>query len=347
VLYSFNYAAAAASGRKDLLENTVVYLITPESAPTGGISGIVTLQGEIDNINILVTVSPGGASAYTNKDGEYSISKMYTGTYTVTATKTDWSTGTVEGVVVTDGQTTTGVDMVLTPTETYEYCENPSQSIPDSSPAGVYDYLTFPDDVEITEIGIYVSITHTYIGDLIVDLTSPEGTTVRLHDRSGGSAHNIVGWYPGELAVDGPGSLDDLIGENAQGEWSIWVSDNAAADVGVLNTWCVRVVGGVGTGVADMEVPRTYVLGGVSPNPFNPMTTVTYATPTSGHVALAVYNVAGQLVKTLVDGAETPGWHTVTWDGRDDRGGSVASGVYFARMMADGFTGSTKMVLLK
>ena len=74
------------------------------------------------------------------------------------------------------------------------------------------------------------------------------------------------------------------------------------------------------------------------------MTTVTYGMPTSGHVELAVYNVAGQLVKTLVDGDETAGWHAVTWDGRDDNGGSVASGVYFARMQADEFTGSTKMV---
>ena len=347
VLYSFNYAAAAAAGRKDLLENTVVYLITPESVPTGGISGIVTLQGEIDHAGILVTASPGGASAYTSKDGEYSISDMYAGTYTVTATKTDWSTGVVEGVVVSEGMVTSGVDMVLTATTTYEYCENPSLSIPDSNPAGVYDYLTFTDDVVITEIELYVNITHTYIGDLIVAVTSPDGTTVRLHDRSGGSASNIVGWYPTELAVDGPGSLDDLVGENAQGEWTIWISDNAGADTGILNTWCVRVVGGVGTGVEDMDVPRTYVLGGVSPNPFNPVTTVTYAMPTSGHVELAVYNVAGQLVKTLVDGDETAGWHAVTWDGRDDNGGSVASGVYFARMQAQEFTGSTKMVLLK
>ncbi len=347
VFYSFNYAAAG-TGRTDLLENTVVYLITQESAPTGGISGVVTLDGETDHTNILVTASPGGASTYTNPAGKYSILGMYPGTYTVTATKTDWLTGVVEGVVVNDGVVTPGVNMVLTATTTYEYCESPSLSIPDSSPAGVYDYLTFPDDVEIMEIGIYVSITHTYIGDLIVDLTSPEGTTVRLHNQSGGSVHNIVGWYPGDLAVDGPGSLDDLIGENAQGEWTIWISDNAGADVGMLNSWCVRVIGGTGTDVADeFATPVRFELSGVSPNPFNPMTTVTYAMPAPGHVELAVYNVSGRLVKTLVDGDETAGWHAVAWDGRDDNGGSVASGVYFARMMADGFTGSTKMVLLK
>ena len=125
------------------------------------------------------------------------------------------------------------------------------------------------------------------------------------------------------------------------------MSDNAGSDLGTLNSWCVRVVGPVDTGVDEFDTPVRYALAGVSPNPFNPVTVVTYAAPREGHVDLAIYNIAGQLVKTLVDGQQTPGWHTVTWNGRDDNGRSVASGVYFARMQAESFTGSTKMVLLK
>ncbi|MCD4690805.1 proprotein convertase P-domain-containing protein [bacterium] len=348
VFYSFNYAVAGAAGRKDLLENTVVYLITPESTPTGGISGIATLQGSIDQTGILVTASPGGASAYSNKEGFYSIPELYAGTYTVTATKLDWSTDVETGVVVSEGTVTPGVNFFLTPTTTYEHCDSPALPIPDSNAAGVYDYLTFADEVEITEIEFYLDLTHSYIGDLIVEVTSPDGTTVRLHNRSGGSSDNIVGWYPGDLSVDGPGSLDDFIGENAQGEWELWVSDNAGGDIGTVNTWCVRVTGGAGTGIEDeFDAPVRYELTGVSPNPFNPVTVVTYGTPFAGHVDLAVYNIAGQLVKTLVDGETGAGWHTVTWDGRDDSGRTIASGVYFARMHAEGFTGSTKMVLLK
>ena len=347
VFYSFNYAGADGAGRKDLLENTVVYLTTPESEPTGAISGMVTLDGGMDNSGVLVTAEPGGASATTSPSGFYQIDGMYAGTYTVTATKVDWSTGIETGVVVYDGSITSRIDFTLTPVSTYEYCESPSLPIPDSNAAGVSDYLSFPEDVEISGVEVSVDVTHTYIGDLIINVVSPEGTTVTLHNRSGGSADNIVGWYPGDLEVDGPGSLDDFIGESAQGDWELWLSDNAGADIGTLNSWCVRVLGSTGTGVEEFEAPVRYTLSGVSPNPFNPVTVVTYGAPQEGRVSLAVYNIAGQHVRTLVDGEQSAGWHTVTWDGRDDSGRSVASGVYFARMQAESFTGSTKMVLLK
>jgi flagellar hook assembly protein FlgD len=64
-------------------------------------------------------------------------------------------------------------------------------------------------------------------------------------------------------------------------------------------------------------------------------------------VHLAIYNVAGRLVRTLVDGEVDPGYHSVVWDGRDNNGVEVGSGVYFCRMEAEGFDDSTKMVLLK
>jgi len=193
-----------------------------------------------------------------------------------------------------------------------------------------------------------MDITHTYVGDLIVEVTSPEGTTVRLHNRSGGSADDIVGWYDSELTVDGPGSLIDFAGESSLGDWTLHVSDNAGADLGTINQWCVQATGGSPTGVDDESgVPLTYVLRGVSPNPFNPVTTVSYGSPTESDVRLAVYNVAGRLVRTLVNGDVGPGYHTVVWDGRDENGVEVGSGVYFVRMQATGFEAATKMVLLK
>ena len=149
--------------------------------------------------------------------------------------------------------------------------------------------------------------------------------------------------------MDGPGALADFLEESCMGDWTLWVSDNAGADLGTINEWCVKVLAGAGTGVDDeFNTPATYVLRGVSPNPFNPMTAVSYGSPTESHVRLAVYNVAGRLVRTLVDGEVDPGYHSAVWDGRDNNNGvSVGSGVYFCRMAAEGFEGSTKMVLLK
>ena len=120
-------------------------------------------------------------------------------------------------------------------------CSEPFLQIPDANPTGVTDVLTFPHQLEIGGIRVYVNITHTWIGDLIVEVTSPGGTTVRLHNRSGAWADDIIGTYGLDLPVDGPGSLDDFIDELSQGDWTLWVSDNVGMDVGTLNGWCVGV----------------------------------------------------------------------------------------------------------
>jgi hypothetical protein len=84
------------------------------------------------------------------------------------------------------------------------------------------------------------------------------------------------------------------------------------------------------------------------PNPFNPVTTIEFTVADKGPVSLRVYNVAGQLVRKLVDDTRMPGvTHRIEWDGRNDRGQAVSSGVYFYKIVARDFTQTRKMVLLK
>jgi hypothetical protein len=83
------------------------------------------------------------------------------------------------------------------------------------------------------------------------------------------------------------------------------------------------------------------------PNPFNPTTTISFTLNYISDVHMVVFNVTGQQVKTLVDGYLEAGQHSVVWDGRDEFGSDVASGIYFYRVEADGFTQTKKMVLLK
>lgn len=99
------------------------------------------------------------------------------------------------------------------------------------------------------------------------------------------------------------------------------------------------------------DEPATPLAFGLSqnyPNPFNPVTTVRYEVPAPGGVVhIIVYNVKGQHVATLVSAHEAPGHHTVIWDGTNDKGSHVASGVYFVRMAAPGFVQTKKLLLLK
>jgi hypothetical protein len=99
--------------------------------------------------------------------------------------------------------------------------------------------------------------------------------------------------------------------------------------------------------VSEGEVPRAYKLAQNVPNPFNPSTSITFAMKDKGVVTLKIYNVAGQLVRTLMSGTKDVGSYTVTWDGKSDRGGAVASGVYFYKMETKDFSQTRKMVMLR
>ncbi len=83
------------------------------------------------------------------------------------------------------------------------------------------------------------------------------------------------------------------------------------------------------------------------PNPFNPRTTIRFAVASAQDVTLTVYNVAGQKVRTLYRGRVLAGEQSVVWDGRDDSGRTVASGIYVYRLTAEAGTQTRKMVFLK
>ncbi len=94
-------------------------------------------------------------------------------------------------------------------------------------------------------------------------------------------------------------------------------------------------------------LPTTMELSQNYPNPFNPETTIRFALTSAQQATLTVYNVTGQKVRTLVQGTIQAGQQSVVWDGRDDSGNAVASGIYFYRLSTDEETQSRKMVFLK
>jgi len=120
--------------------------------------------------------------------------------------------------------------------------------------------------------------------------------------------------------------------------------DNQETLVDRILTWF-----DMGTGVEEPESDFTKLaIRQNTPNPFNPVTNIAFNVPANaGAVELRVYNVNGQLVRTLVDGEIEAGPHSVVWNGRDEDGRSMATGIYFARLTTAEETDVIKMALLK
>ncbi len=94
-------------------------------------------------------------------------------------------------------------------------------------------------------------------------------------------------------------------------------------------------------------LPKTIELAQNYPNPFNPVTTIAYSLPERSAVSISVFNILGQEVRQLINKTQSAGNYKIEWDGRDDTGSSVSSGVYLYRIIAGEFRVSKKMLLLK
>jgi hypothetical protein len=111
------------------------------------------------------------------------------------------------------------------------------------------------------------------------------------------------------------------------------------------DVWAIENLSDAVTGARS--APRELALHPNYPNPFNPSTTIRFETASRGRALLRVYDVRGALVRTLLDDTRDAGAGSVTWDGRDDEGRFVSSGVYLYRLTAGGESRTRKMVLLK
>ena len=97
----------------------------------------------------------------------------------------------------------------------------------------------------------------------------------------------------------------------------------------------------------EATLPDIFALHQNFPNPFNPVTSIRYDIPEATNVQVNVYSLLGQKVKTLVSGAHQPGFYAVQWNGTNDHGNPVASGMYICRIQADRFNAVKKLILMK
>jgi subtilisin-like proprotein convertase family protein len=112
-----------------------------------------------------------------------------------------------------------------------------SIAIPDNDPKGASDSIDIVTAGHISDVNVWVDITHTWVGDLQVRLTAPSGSEILLHDRSGGSQDNLIKTYSQENLT----AMKTLIGQSAQGTWILRVLDLAGRDIGKLNRWGLKL----------------------------------------------------------------------------------------------------------
>ncbi len=188
-----------------------LYLIGPDGTT-------VTLRqnsgGSIDNINESYSVADfNGKSAI----GTWTLKVVDSAAYD-TGTIDSWSL-TITATYTTPAPTV----------HTYSSADTPI-SIPDNNATGIVSTINVPDAATVTDFKVTVNITHTYIGDLIVTLVAPDGSTTTLSNREGGSADNIYQTY----------TVTASSGIQIQGTWQLKVSDNAAYDIGTLDSWSLE-----------------------------------------------------------------------------------------------------------
>lgn len=168
----------------------------------------------------------------------------------------------------------------------------------------------------------------------------------RWPEVTSGSFWLVFNWR--ESTPDSPGVGTDTDDPDSRSKWynsfSGWNSFGAG-------DFIMRVIISTPTGITELtpdgNLPATFELIGNYPNPFNPVTEITFAAPRSGQVKLEIFNIIGRKVTTLLDEAVTAGLKAVVWDGTSDNGSTVASGVYYYRLStADGID-VKKMTFLK
>ena len=115
---------------------------------------------------------------------------------------------------------------------------------------------------------------------------------------------------------------------------------------GYIAKWTKRIA----TGIEDNDItqlPTDHKLAQNYPNPFNPETVIEFELPRRTRVRLSVFNVLGQEVAELLNEEVSAGSHRVTWNGKNSAGVSLASGLYFYRIVAEDLAESKKMILIK
>jgi len=258
--------------------------------------------------------------------------------------------GNVEDVLISIGSTTTNPNIFGT------------YSI--DIPAGIYDVVATLDGYETITVYdvVIISDQTTYVDFVLTYLAAPinlegelAGCYVTLDwEQSGTDNSREFSHYNIYRNVDeGAFSLLDTTlvfayvdSLSETGDYGYYVTAMYAQN-NQSNPTETIIIEYLQTDTENELIPVATTLNGNYPNPFNPETTIKFNLKENSKVTIEIYNIKGQKVKTLMNDVKNAGYHSVIWDGKDDKGKNVTSGIFLYRMKADKYSSTRKMILLK
>jgi len=177
--------------------------------------------------------------------------------------------------------------------------------------------------------------------DPVIYVVSATDETGAVHD----TAMAVAGWFPtiGELAAP---LLEDSVSVMIY-SWNVYASDpwDSTASSNGPRSLTIDVSGLLA--LDGIGLPEVFALHNNYPNPFNPVTNITYDIPEVAQVTLEIYNVSGQKVRTLAQGQHEPGRYRIQWNATNDYGNPLSSGMYIYRIRAGDFVSVKKLILMK
>jgi len=200
----------------------------------------------------------------------------------------------------------------------------------------VPDTIKFLINYDLDSLMQEVTISNDGTLDLTIndiELTSfPNDYSLSIHSGVVSRGRSIL------LGLGYQGSLTPIPGTNSLVIYSN-DPDESAFTIPIVFQEPVRV---------ELEnIPESFTLNQNYPNPFNPTTTLSYGLPEESEVSLIIYDIRGKSVKTFVSQSQNAGWYAQTWNGLNDNGEPVSTGIYLARLHAGSYSRTIKMLYLK
>lgn len=353
IAYSFAYSASDPDAG-----TTLTYKL--ESGPTGatvssaGLFNWTPTASQLGTFNIVVSASD-GALADTAKAKITVVHINRKPTFSAKLTSQTVNEGSTINFTYAatdpDAGTTLAYSLVSPPTGATISASGAFTFVIPANPAGSYAITAVVSDGSLTDtaratitvnrkpvFGSRTPATATTISRNVatvftVNATDPDGNTLTFTWKVNGVTEAATGNTLTKTFTDAHNTAKTVV--------AIFADPGGLKD---STTWSFTI-----TPVEGSEViPTDYALGQNYPNPFNPTTTISYALPKEAQVTLEVYNVLGVRIRTLLAGqTKSAGFYAMSWDGKDDAGASMSSGIYLYRVSAGTFIASKKMTLLK